>query len=157
MILHCAPLLLNTGWTENNKSTYCYYYDGITKSIANFLEKLDNERILISKKLQFEVESTKLWLIRTYNVNGSNLYECIQNNISYKTIDAPKSIFHRYILEDVPYGLVPLESLGKILNINLPYTSLVIDLASCLLEIDFRKEGRNKDFLTDDLLSIIGL
>ena len=34
MVLHCAPLLLNTGWTEEN-STYKYYYDGITLRLEN--------------------------------------------------------------------------------------------------------------------------
>jgi len=154
MILHCAPLLLNTGWTESNKSNYYYYYDGITPTIGNLLEKIDYERVLISKEIGHEVETTKSWLMRTYQVNGDNLFECIQNNSVYKTIEAPKSLFHRYILEDVPYGLVPLESLGKKLNIKLFYVGMIIDLASSLLNIDFRKEGRNSAILSDDILSL---
>jgi len=155
MILHCAPLLLNSGWTENKNSTYNYYYDGITQTVGEFLEKMDNERILVSKNIGFEVESTKEWLKRTYNVDGKNLHECIQNNSAYKTIEAPKTLFHRYILEDVPCGLVPLESLGKILGLNLFYVSLVIDLASSLLNIDFRKEGRNTDLLSPGIFPLL--
>ena len=40
MILHCAPVLMNIGWIENKKTAFKYYYDGITPSIASFLEKM---------------------------------------------------------------------------------------------------------------------
>lgn len=149
MILHCAPLLLNTGWTESSSNTYKYYYEGITPSIARLLEKIDAERVEVSKKLGFEVETTQQWLKRIYNVEGQNLYECIRNNEAYKTIDAPTSLQHRYIFEDVPCGLVPLEAVGKKLGLEMKYTSLIIDLAISLTGVDFRKIGRNLDFLCD--------
>lgn len=142
MILHCAPLILNSGWTECKNSTYKYYYDGITLSIVGIIEKIDEERVLVSEALGYKVESTKEWLKRTYHVTGNNIYECIQNNEAYKTIDAPNSLMHRYILEDVPCGLVPLESTGKELGIPMIYTTMIIDLASGLLNINFRREGR---------------
>lgn len=143
MILHCAPLLLNAGWTESNNHMYKYYYDGITPSVGNLIEKIDNERIEVSKLLGSEVESTREWLKRTYMIEGDNLYECIQNNNAYKTIDAPASLKHRYIFEDIPCGLVPLESIGKSLGLPMHNTSLVISLASSILDVDFRATGRN--------------
>lgn len=143
MILHCAPLLLNTGWTEGEDKTYKYYYDGITPSIGKLLEKIDKERVMVSKKLGLEVETTTDWLKRTYNVQGKDLYECIQNNEAYKTIDAPSSLEHRYIFEDIPCGLVPLEAIGKRLGLEMKNTGLIIDLASSLLNVNFRQKGRN--------------
>ena len=161
MILHCAPLLLNAGWTENKYSTYKYYYDGITPSIGKLLEKIDSERVEVSKRLGVEVETTLEWLKRTYQVTGNTLFECIQANEAYKTIDAPSSLDHRYIFEDVPYGLVPLEAVGKELGLEMKYTTLIIDLANGLLEIDFRKNGRHLNALLPkgdigDLISLIG-
>lgn len=150
MILHCAPLLLNIGWTESNGHIYKYYYDGITPSIGKLIEKIDNERVEVSKKLGLEVESTKEWLKRTYKVQGDSLYECIQNNDAYKTIDAPSSLKHRYIFEDIPCGLVPLESIGKGLGLAMNNTSLIIDLASSVLDVDFRKTGRNLESIIQD-------
>ena len=61
----------------------------------------------------------------------------------YYDIDAPNTLHHRYILEDVPYGLVTLETLGNLMRVDTSYTSLIIDLASKLLQIDFRATGRN--------------
>ena len=149
MVLHCAPLLLNTGWTESKNSSYKYYYDGITPSVAALLEHVDEERVQVSEALGLKVETTREWLMRTYHVTGRDLYECIQQNAAYKTIEAPESLKHRYIFEDVPCGLVPLESVGLKLGVSMAYTSLIIDLAGKLLEVDFRKEGRNLFFLRE--------
>lgn len=161
MVLHCAPLLLNAGWTESNKSIYKYYYDGITPTIGAFIEKLDMERVAVSEELGCKVESTIEWFNRTYHISGKSIYECIQNNPSYETIDAPGSLKHRYILEDIPCGLVPLEAVGLKLGLKMDYTSLVIDLASKLMGIDFRKTGRNLEFLNnfsdmDELRAALG-
>lgn len=151
MILHCAPLLLNTGWTESQKVNYKYYYDGITPTIGRFIEKIDQERVAVSKALGLEVESTKEWLERTYELEkGASLYESIHSNHSYLTIDAPKSMEHRYIFEDVPCGLVPLEAIGRSLGLKMSTTSLIIDLASTLVEQDFRATGRHLDFLVKE-------
>jgi len=150
MILHCAPLLLNAGWTESSIHDFNYYYDAITPTIGKFIENIDAERVNVSEALGHKVESTKEWLIRTYHVMGSNLYECIQNNDAYKTISAPKTLNHRYIYEDIPCGLVPLESVGLRLGLKMEYTSLIIDLASKMLNCNFREIGRKGDYL--DLL-----
>lgn len=149
MVLHCAPLLLNTGWTESKNSTYKYYFEGITPTIGKLLERIDEERVMVSEALGFKVETTKEWLMRTYHVKGKNIYECIQNNKSYETIEAPSSLKHRYIFEDIPCGLVPLESIGLKLGLSMSHTSLIIDLAVKLLDYDFRKEGRGLFFLHD--------
>lgn len=147
MILHCAPLLLNSGWTESPEFGFKHYWDGISPRIAKFLEKIDHERVEVSKALGCEVISTMEWLSRSYHSKGKNLYERVRDTPAYEAIDAPETLDHRYIFEDVPCGLVPLEALGKLLDIDMKHTGLVIDLASTLTEVDFRETGRNlKDF-----------
>lgn len=142
MILHCAPVLLNSGWIESPYTQFKYYYEGITPSVAHLLEKLDSERLQVAYKLGHPVESTTDWLRRSYGVEGENLYECIQKNLAYQNIDAPTSLQHRYILEDVGCGLVPLETVGHKLGIPMHICGLIIDLANSMLEMDFRKSGR---------------
>lgn len=142
MVLHCAPVLMNIGWIESSIVEFKYYYDGISKSIAKFLEKIDKERVYIAKKVGINVPTLVEWLKETYLVNGDDIYTCLQNNIAYKNIDAPNTIKHRYIEEDIPCGLVPIESLGEALNIKTPCISLIIDLANEIMDTDFRKNGR---------------
>lgn len=141
-VLHCLPVLLNTGWIENNKVDFKYYYDGITPTIANYLEKLDRERLDIAIRVGVKLESVVEWMQRSYRIRGHSLFECIQNNIAYKTIDAPRSLQHRYIFEDIPYGLVPFESLGQLVEANMSIIPKVIDFATEFLDFDFRANGR---------------
>ena len=143
MILHCAPVLMNIGWIENETVDLKYYYEGISKTIADYIEEVDKERQMLAEKLGVFVESTADWMRRTYQIEGNTLYECIRNNDYYKEIDAPATIHHRYLLEDVPCGLVPLESLGKFLGEATPYTTLIINLACAVIKTDFRRMGRH--------------
>lgn len=143
MILHCAPVLMNIGWIESDKVDFKYYYDGISPSIANFLEKMDRERIAVAQKVGVRAESVKDWLKRTYGVEGNTLYECLRNNESYREIDAPKSLTTRYIFEDIPNGLVSVEYLGTFYeDVSTPAISLIINLANEILNCDFRRDGR---------------
>ena len=142
MILHCAPVLMNIGWIEHESVEFKYYYEGISKSIAKVLERLDEERVNVSRAMGCQVETLTQWLIRSYHTSGLNLYECLQNNQYYKSIDAPLTINHRYIEEDIPNGLVPLESAGKHFGVATPVATMIIDLANIVMEKDYRETGR---------------
>lgn len=142
MVLHCAPVMLNIGWIECEKVEFKYYYDGISRSVAHLLEKIDGERLAVAKAAGFPVESVKEWLERTYLVSGNDLYECIRNNDAYREIDAPPTINSRYIFEDVPNGLVPVETMGRELGVPTPNITTIIDLACSVMEANYRKSGR---------------
>lgn len=142
MVLHCAPVLMNIGWIESPSVDFKYYYDGISPSIAAFITKVDEERLAVAAAFGYRLPSTAEWMHCTYDTKGDSLYEHIRANQYYKEIDAPKTLCHRYLEEDVPCGLVPLESAAKHVGVATPYVSLIIDLANAILGRDFRKTGR---------------
>ena len=142
MILHCAPVMMNVGWIETEKVDFKYYYDGISHSVAHLLEKIDAERQAVATAGGFEVESLKEWLERTYLVSGDTLYECIRNNEAYREIDAPPTINTRYIFEDVPNGLVPVEAMGQEYGVPTPNITTIINLACSVMDADYRATGR---------------
>ncbi len=142
MVLHCAPVLMNIGWIETEKTDFKYYYDGISKSVAGFLEKIDKERLAVALSLGYSIDSTAEWMKDVYGVDGDNIYDCIRNNESYREIDAPPTIRCRYIMEDIPNGLVPIEHLAKCIDIETPTITTTIDMACQVLDIDFRSTGR---------------
>lgn len=142
MVLHCAPVMMNVGWIETEKADFKYYYDGISQSVAHFLEKIDEERQAVALAGGFRIESVKEWLQRTYEVKGDSLHECIRNNKAYREIDAPPTIKTRYIFEDVPNGLVPVEAMGSELGVQTPNITTIINLASSVMDTDYRQSGR---------------
>ena len=142
MILHCAPVMMNIGWIESDKVDFKYYYDGISKSVAHLLEKMDAERQAVAHAGGCDVESVAEWLKRTYSVKGETLFECIRNNEAYREIDAPPTLNTRYIFEDVPNGLVPVEAMGREFHVPTPNITTIIDLASSVTDTDYRQSGR---------------
>lgn len=152
-IFHPAPTLLNSGHIERG-APFEYYTEGITKSIGQFLEKMDRERIEIGRALKIETLSAKDWLYDSYGAKGSNLYETVQNNPAYEGLQAPKGLDIRYIFEDVPYSLVPMASLAKELKIETPAISSIISLAELMTGRDFYLEGRNIERLGLEGLSV---
>ena len=69
-------------------------------------------------------------------------YECIRNNAAYQEIDAPPTLHTRYLFEDVPNGLVPVEAMGRELGVSTPLITMIIDLACAVMETDYRRSGR---------------
>lgn len=149
MILHCAPVLLNIGWIESPIHEFEYYYDGISPSIASILEKMDQERLNVAAKLGVKVESLVEWFESAYGVKETSIYDCIQKNESYRGIDAPLTLNHRYLDEDVPNGLVPIEYLGIKNEVDVSTITQIIDLAILVKAVDYRKYGRRFDVIRD--------
>jgi len=142
-ILHPAPVLLNSGWIESRDTFFAHYYQGISPSVSKFLEKMDLERLQIAEKLSVQVRSVKNWHEETYGCVGETLFETLQKNSAYASLDAPRTLVHRYLLEDLPTGLVPISELGRITGVPTPHIDTIISLGSAMLEIDFRSCGRN--------------
>jgi opine dehydrogenase len=148
MLFHPTPTLMNLGRMESGKK-FEYYHEGISPSIAQMIEKLDAERIKVAEALGVKTDSAKAWLERSYGAKGDTLYEALQNNPFYKGIMAPsfssvddkKGI--RYVIEDVPSGLVPVSELAKKFGVETPAINTIIDLANIWFETDFRAKGRN--------------
>lgn len=142
-LLHPAPVLLNTGWIETRDVFFSHYYQGISPSVANFIEHMDNERMEIASKLGVKVRSVKEWHEDMYGSMGNNLFETLQKNSIYASIDAPNKITHRYLIEDIPTGLVPISGIGKLLGVETPYIDTIIKLGCLMTNIDFISTGRN--------------
>src|SRR4029434_10340133 len=72
---------------------------------------------------------------------SGSIYRAINESEPNRTIRSPKTLDHRYIREDVGYGLVPMAEIGRLLGINTPVIDALITLASVVSRTDYRKEG----------------
>lgn len=152
-IFHPAPTLLNSGHIERG-APFEYYKEGITPSIGRFLEKMDGERMEVSKRLNVNTISAREWLIECYGTEGDCLFDAVQNNPAYNGLAAPKGLKIRYIYEDVPYSLVPISSMAKQLKIETPYIDTIIGLAQLLTGVNFYLQGRTMEKLGLEGLSV---
>lgn len=145
-IMHPAPTLLNTSLIESDRE-WLYYWDGITPSIGNFIESLDRERLALSQAFGLDLPSIREWYKIAYGAEGNSLSEAVKANKAYAGVKGQTLLQTRYLLEDIPMGLVPMVSLGKLLGIEMIRMETVIRLAEFLLDIDFSKTGRNIECL----------
>lgn len=147
-MVHPVPLLFNTARAENPNVEYLHYTEGISPSIAAYIERLDAERMALGQKLELEVNSLLDWWRTNYNEpTATSLMDFLQKTHVYDEITAPNTIKHRYIFEDVPFSLVPLSNIGKLLNVPTPCTDAFINLVCVFFDVDFWKEGRTIESL----------
>ncbi|HEX5607060.1 MAG TPA: NAD/NADP octopine/nopaline dehydrogenase family protein, partial [Candidatus Binatia bacterium] len=73
--------------------------------------------------------------------DSGSAYQAIHQSEPNKTIKSPASLDHRYIREDVGYGLVPMAEIGSLFGVCTPVMDALITLASTALDVDFRTEG----------------
>ncbi len=141
-IFHPSLTILNAGRIEATHGDFDFYMEGATPSVAKVLEDLDAERIAVAAALGIRAISARNWLYMAYDAVGRNLHEAIHNNLGYKGIKAPPSLYSRYISEDVPMSLVPIASLGDLLGVPTPTVKSMIHLGSALHECDYWSIGR---------------
>src|SRR5439155_7597367 len=65
----------------------------------------------------------------------------------YQWTGTPPSLQHKYVIEDVPCGLVAMSSLGRVAGVATPVIDGLVTLTSAMLGRDFRAEGRNLEQL----------
>jgi opine dehydrogenase len=140
-MMHPTPTLLNAGRIES-KTSFDYYTDGLTPSIAKVVEAVDKERACICAVFGVKVDTIQEWYTRCYGVTGNNLYEKVQNVAAYKGVKGPTTLETWYLFEDVPTGLVPLAQLGQAMGVPTPTISAVVELSNRLLGRNYWEEGR---------------
>lgn len=146
-IFHPAVTVLNAARIESTNGDFDYYTEGITPAVSLILESMDRERVQVAEALGFRAMSAREWLYIAYDAAGRTLYEAMRANRGYDGIKAPKTIYHRYITEDIPMSLVPIASLGQLVNVPTPAIDSIILLGSMLHGVDYRTEGRTASSL----------
>lgn len=145
-ILHPTPTILNVSRIEAG-DPFDYYHEGVSPTVAHLLGCLDAERLAVARSLGVRARSLAKWLEDAYGSTGSDLYEAIRNTGAYSGIKAPREVKTRYILEDVPTGLVPMSALGKLSGVRTPLMDSVVELASHIVGQDFWTSGRTLENL----------
>jgi opine dehydrogenase len=146
-IFHPALTLLNVGWIETTHGNFQFYIEGVSPSVARVLEALDRERVTVASSLGIRAQTAMEWLNMAYNATGSNLNEAIHNQHGYYGINAPPTLEHRYIFEDVPMSLVPIASLGDRFGVSVRGMDSIVRLACIIHNIDYWRRGRTVDKL----------
>ncbi len=145
-VLHPPGMILNTGWIEHTKGDFSYYCEGSTPSVSRVMEEVDKERMALCRKLDYPTDRFLDYFYRAGSTSerayrSGTLYQALQESEPNRFIRAPENLSYRFLTEDVPFGIVPMASLGEMLGVPTPTINALIDLASIICETNFRQTG----------------
>jgi opine dehydrogenase len=146
VLVHPVTTLLNLSRIEQNGPYRSSYYD-LTPGMGRVMDAVDAERQALQARLGLDPVSLPSMIKDFFGVSGANCYESIRACPNYSTQTSPDSLQHRYISEDIPFGLVPVVSLGEQLGIDMSSTRAVIQLAGAATGSDFWKAGRTAELM----------
>jgi len=146
--MHTAIMTSNLGRIkaiEGEPSTeethdWGFYENGLSPAVQRIVAAMDSEKLEIADKLNLKVEATKEHERRLYSYVDPNTGE-LKEMPRRDRKEAPRSLTHRYYTEDIPFGLVPMCSLGNLVGVDTPTMASVVHLASAALGTNFFREG----------------
>lgn len=147
-VFHVGGIITNVSRVED-AGVYHFYSSNMVPSVCNLLLKLDAERVAIAKACGVEASDAVSWLASTYKMTPTSLHDMLHAlaETAYKYSPAPKSLTHRFLVQDVGCVLVPIAGLGRAAGIPSPTIDAAIEIAGALTGRDFWREGRSPDAL----------
>jgi opine dehydrogenase len=131
-ILHPAIALLNAERIRRGDS-FDFYGEGVTPAVASVLAAADAERLRIARAYGVPACSLPAWVAEAYGHHAGTIRQAVGGNPAYAGIKAPNTLEHRYLLEDVPTGLIPLTELGRAAGLAVPTLSGLVERARAAL------------------------
>src|SRR5689334_10089456 len=122
-IMHPAGMIGNAGRIEAGEEFF--FYRDITPAIARVIEDVDRERLAIVARmglpaLSFVELFHRAGLTSDAALASRSVYQAMRESAPNRTIKAPPTLDHRYLHEDVGYGLVPIAAFGRAIGIATP-------------------------------------
>jgi opine dehydrogenase len=127
-VLHPVITLLNADRIERGES-FDFYTEGVTPRVAAVLAAADPERLRIARAYGVAACSLPEWVAAAYGHRADTMQEAVGGNPAYAGIKAPVTLEHRYLLEDVPTGLIPLIELADAAGLAVPTLRHLADRA----------------------------
>lgn len=146
-ISHPAGVILNAGWIEHTGGKFSFYLEGQTPSVNKVAHKMDEEKMAIAGALGLKKISNAEMSQKMYARYADKKGQVHQDKYYKNVYDAPPDLKHRYLTEDVIYGLVPMAEIAKVAKIETPTFHSIITLASIANEVDYWREGMTLDKL----------
>jgi opine dehydrogenase len=127
-ILHPVITLLNAERIRAG-AIFDFYAEGVTPAVAAALAGTDAERLNVARAYGVRTPSLSGWIASAYGHHANSIRDAVGGNPAYVGIKAPRTLEHRYLLEDVPTGLIPMIELGRAAGLALPRMRRLVELA----------------------------
>lgn len=140
-VIHPAVTLANAARIEETQGDFLFYEDGVSDAVGRMIESVDRERVAIGRQLGLEILPDPVMGVRQGYMTAENYGAAYRQAPGFQGIGAQASLDHRYLNEDVGYGLVFMSALGRQVGVPTPTIDALIQLASVLTGRDYAGEA----------------
>lgn len=151
-VIH-VPLVMTNFTRIENGEDFLFYGEGATVSSVHYIEEIDREREAAARALGVEFQSCLDIINSFWTEKQDTLYEALHGNQTYLAVKGPRTLKHRYLEEDLPYGIMPLLALAKACHVPAPRLKAMAGCFQCLLGQQTEPAGLS--FSRDRLDSLI--
>jgi opine dehydrogenase len=151
-VFHPPGMILNAGWVEFTGGNFLFYNEGITEAVGRVTQAIDDERVAVARALGVPVRS---FLDMFYEMgmttaeahaSGSIHRACVESAPN-RMAKSPTTLRHRYVDEDIGYGLVPMAGFGDLAGIETPAIDALVVMASLCTGVDYARTGMTLESL----------
>lgn len=139
--VHLAVALCNLTRMEYGEKWGSYH--GISGAVGRLIEALDRERLGLAARLGLAVHTVQEHLHESFGLPiGSVAEMAAEQHLRRKGASpGPARLEHRYITEDVPFGIVPIVRFGRIAAVDMSLHEAGLELIDALYGRSFTAEN----------------
>lgn len=140
-VIHPAVTLANAARIEATGGEFLFYEEGVGDATGRLIEAVDQERIAIGAKLGLEIVCDPAMGMRQGYMLAENYGAAYREAPGFLGIEAQPQLNHRYLHEDVGYGLVFMSRLARQVGVETPTIDAIIQVTSVLMARDYPHEA----------------
>ena len=140
-VIHPAVTLANAARIEGTGGDFLFYEEGVSDATGRWIEAIDRERIAIGAKMGLTIIPDPELGMRQGYMLADDYGEAYRKAPGFIGIGAQPQLDHRYLNEDVGYGLVFMSCLADQVGVETPTMDAVIQLATVLMQRDYAAEA----------------
>jgi opine dehydrogenase len=149
-IMHPPGMVCNAGWIEASGGSFGFYSDGTRAAVSSVIEALDAERLALAERLEvravpFVELFSQLGFVAAGDEPPRSVLDALERSALIHPIRSPSTLDHRYLHEDVGWGLVPWLHLAAVVGCPVPTIGALTQLAGVMNGIDYAAKGLTLD------------
>ena len=140
-VIHPAVTLANAARVEVTGGDFLFYEEGVSDATSRLIKSVDNERIAIGAKLGITIVPDPEMGMRQGYMLANDYGAAYREAPGFLGIGAQPQLDHRYLNEDVGYGLVFMSQLARQIGVETLTMDAIIRVTSVLMDRDYAGEA----------------
>ena len=154
MVAH-VPTMLFSASNIDQKEDRLFYVQCMSESVGRVMDQLNEERMQINQLPGFKIPSLRDVVYHWYHYQGADgktMRDIQSSNPIFKWSKMPTDLNHRYITEDIPYGLIPMQKILEMFGFSARNMEALSIMACALTGKNFYAEA-----ITPEVIGIAGM